>query len=153
MLTELLNEEVIKVGLESEEKDEVFEELLSLLAQAGRVEDYDAALDVLMEREDQQSTGIGDGIAIPHGRMTGLAGVAAALGVSEEGIEFDAIDGKPVHVVFLLLGDTKGNDTKKRYSSNGDPRCRVWRFIGLRAPAGAHVAQSPAHPHLCQVGW
>ena len=59
--------------------------------------------EVLLDRERLSSTGIGDGVAIPHGKMAGLAGLVAAFGVSKDGVDFDAIDGKPTHLFFALL--------------------------------------------------
>jgi len=59
--------------------------------------------EVLLDRERLSSTGIGDGVAIPHGKLAGLPGLVAAFGVSREGLDFDAIDGKPTHLFFALL--------------------------------------------------
>jgi len=106
VFTDILSEELVKVGMESRDKEEAFEELVSVLLQAEKIEDFDAALEALLERESQQSTGIGDGLGVPHGRIQGLQGIVGVMGISEYGIEFDAIDGKPVHVVFLLLAPT-----------------------------------------------
>ncbi len=60
-------------------------------------------LHVLLEREKLGSTGIGDGIAIPHGKLAGLDEMVIAFGRSREGIDFEAMDGKPVHLFFLLM--------------------------------------------------
>ena len=62
-----------------------------------------AMVDVLLEREKLGSTGIGDGIAIPHGKLKGLDRLVISFGRSRQGIDFDAIDGKPVHIFFLLM--------------------------------------------------
>ncbi|HQC23908.1 MAG TPA: PTS sugar transporter subunit IIA, partial [Syntrophales bacterium] len=58
---------------------------------------------VLLEREKLGSTGIGDGIAIPHGKLKGLERLVISFGRSRQGVDFDAIDGKPVHIFFLLM--------------------------------------------------
>jgi len=107
-ITELLTEDQIKVGLESDEKEEVFEELLDLLVRQKRLSDRDAARDAILDREDKQSTGIGRGVAIPHGKSSTITQLTAALGISREGIEYDSLDGEPVQVVFLLLAE-EGN--------------------------------------------
>jgi len=60
-------------------------------------------VDVLMEREKLGSTGIGDGIAIPHGKLKGLDNLLLSFGRSREGVDFESIDGKPVHLFFLLM--------------------------------------------------
>ncbi|MFO7897475.1 MAG: PTS sugar transporter subunit IIA [Planctomycetota bacterium] len=104
-LLELLDPGVVKVGLEAIDKEESFEELVDLLVRAGRLRDREAALDALYVREQMRSTGIGNGIAIPHGKDASIEQITAAAGTSEEGIEFDAIDGQPVHLVFLVLAE------------------------------------------------
>jgi PTS system nitrogen regulatory IIA component len=63
----------------------------------------EAMLNVLLEREKLGSTGIGDGIAIPHGKMSGLNDLMISFGRSKDGIDFNAMDGKPVHLFFLLM--------------------------------------------------
>lgn len=104
-LSELLTEEVIKVGLEAEDKEEAFEELVDLLVRAGRITDRERALNVIRTREELQSTGIGRGLAIPHGKDASVNNLTACLGVSSEGIEYESLDGELVRVVFLLLAE------------------------------------------------
>lgn len=109
-LSELLDVRSIKISLEATNKEEVFEELVDLLVRAGRVKDREGALRGISNREKLGSTGIGEGIAIPHGTSKAVDGLVAALGISQNGIEFDSLDGEPVYVVFLLLarGDNPG---------------------------------------------
>ena len=114
MLTEFLAEELIKVPVEGEDKEEVFEELLSLLLAAGRIKDYDAALDAIIEREEQQTTGIGEGLAVPHGRIDSMQGAVGALGISYEGI---------THLSQLRNPGEKRIDQRMTWM----PRCRVYR--------------------------
>lgn len=102
-LRDLIEESVVKVGLESLEKEECFEEMIDLLVRADRVSDRAGALEAIRQREAQGTTGIGQGVAIPHGKHPSISSLTVALGVSAGGIEFDSIDGDPVHVVFLLL--------------------------------------------------
>ena len=104
-LLELLDPSVVKIGLESTDKEESFEELVDVLVRAGRLADREAALDALYRREEMRSTGIGNGVAIPHGKDETITQIIAAAGTSAEGIEFDAIDGKPVQLVFLVLAE------------------------------------------------
>ena len=104
-ISELLAEDVVKVGLESEEKEEAIEEMIDVLARAGRVVDRGSALEAIMSREEKQSTGIGRGVAIPHGKCESIERLTAALGISKHGIEFDSLDGEPVQIVFLLLAE------------------------------------------------
>lgn len=102
-LADILSEDVVKVGLESREKDEAFAELVELLVRAGKVTDRAAALKAVESREVMGTTGIGRGVAIPHGKDHSITGLTAALGISRNGIEYDAMDNQPVYVVFLVL--------------------------------------------------
>ena len=101
-LRDMLDESTVKVGLESRDKEECIEEMADLLVRAGRVADRAQILSAVRTREAEGSTGIGSGVAVPHGKCANLAGTVLAVGVSREGIEFDAVDGKPVKVVFLI---------------------------------------------------
>lgn len=104
LLSEFLSPERVKVPLLSQSKDEVLRELVMLaMPSAG-----DAALErivrAVLDREKLLSTGIGSGIAIPHGRTGEVDALILAAGVAPEPIAFDALDGKPVSLFFLLLG-------------------------------------------------
>jgi len=105
-LAELICRDVVKVPMEALDRDEAIAELVELLVRAGKVRDRDEVLDRLYEREEKGSTGIGGGVAIPHAKHPGIEGVAVAVGVSREGVEFDSADGQPVHLVFLVLANT-----------------------------------------------
>ena len=104
-ISELLTQGLIKVDLESFEKEEVFEELIDLLVRENRITDRDAARRAIIERENKQSTGIGRGVAIPHGKSPTIRELTGALGISRDGLEYDSLDGEPVHLVFLLLAE------------------------------------------------
>ena len=104
-LLDVLSEDVVKVGLESEEKDEVIAELVELLVRAGKLTDRSRAIRAIEERERMGTTGIGRGVAIPHGKDRSVTKLTAALGISSNGIEFDAMDNQPVFVVFLVLAE------------------------------------------------
>jgi len=98
-----LKEDWIVSDLQGTDKTSVLRELASVLVkpcQAGSLEDL---LRVLLEREKLESTGIGDGIAIPHGRLKKLKEFCVSFGRSAEGIDFDSIDGKPSHLFFLVM--------------------------------------------------
>jgi len=84
-------------------KDAVLRELAEALAAAEPKVDADELLAVLREREALQSTGIGDGVAIPHGKLGGLDRLMASFARSREGVDFDAIDRKPTHLFFMLV--------------------------------------------------
>jgi len=104
-LRDLLDETTVKVDLESVDKEECFEELIDVLVRAGQIADRAGALTAIQNREAQATTGIGNGVAIPHGKHASIKKLTAALGISKGGIEFDAMDGQPVHLVVMLLAD------------------------------------------------
>jgi len=104
-LSDLLDESVVKVGLESEDKEEAFAEMIELLVRAGRVADRDRAMQAILAREEMATTGIGRGVAVPHGKDASVKTLTAALGVSTTGMEYDATDGQPVYLVFMVLAE------------------------------------------------
>lgn len=102
-ITEMLKREFVLEQLKAGNKRDALAELTGVFAQ-GRIKvDSEAMLHVLLERERLGSTGIGDGIAIPHGKLPGLEEMVVSFGRSREGIAFEAMDGKPVHLFFLLM--------------------------------------------------
>jgi len=102
-ITEILRREFVLAELKAKNKREALEELIGVMVKAGRQTDAEAMLHVLLEREKLGSTGIGDGIAIPHGKLSGLEHMVVAFGRSREGIDFESMDGRPVHLFFLLM--------------------------------------------------
>lgn len=95
----LIPPENIILQSQADSKRGVIEELIQNLSSI----DPDTAMEVVMKRERLGSTGIGHGVAIPHGRVPGLSSPVIALARHKEGLDFDAIDGRPVHIVVLLL--------------------------------------------------
>lgn len=104
LLTELLTPDRVKVPLGSRTKDEVLRELVHLAAKGLDPSVEESIFAAVREREQVLSTGIGGGIAIPHGKTPVVDQLIAAAGVSEQPIDFDALDGRPVQVFFLLIG-------------------------------------------------
>ncbi|MDY7029539.1 MAG: PTS sugar transporter subunit IIA [Spirochaetota bacterium] len=102
-LIDLIKPEVIKVPLESKSKEAVIRELLQLLVDAGRLSDFDAAYDALLAREARGSTGLEDGIAVPHAKTDTVSSLNLAMGIAPDGIDFQALDGKPSTLFFLML--------------------------------------------------
>ncbi|RLA80511.1 MAG: PTS sugar transporter subunit IIA [Deltaproteobacteria bacterium] len=102
-IVEILDEGAIVEEISSRDKKGVLEELVGVLVKEGRVPDGKEAIQVLLEREKLGSTGIGEGIAIPHGKLPDLKNVVCAFGRSRSGIDFEAVDNRPVHLFFLLL--------------------------------------------------
>jgi PTS system nitrogen regulatory IIA component len=92
---------ILNLGVRS--KQEVLAEMANALAKVEPQIKADRLLEVLLERESLQSTGIGEGVAIPHGKMAGLDRLVASFARSPEGIDFDSIDGQATHHFFLLV--------------------------------------------------
>ena len=102
-ITEMLQREFVLEELKARNKRDALAELAGVFAKGRTKFDPEAMLHVLLERERLGSTGIGDGIAIPHGKVPGLDEMVVSFGRSREGIEFEAMDGNPVHLFFLLM--------------------------------------------------
>lgn len=108
-ITDILVREASILDLEATRKDDLLAELAGRLAQsqaagAGSVTiDEEKLLGVLRDREALQSTGIGEGVAIPHGKMSGLDRLVATFARSSAGVDFDSIDGQPTQLFFMLV--------------------------------------------------
>jgi mannitol/fructose-specific phosphotransferase system IIA component (Ntr-type) len=104
LLTELLAAARVRVPLTARTKDAVLQELVGVRAGAGVVADSAAVLRAVRRREADLPTGIGGGVAIPHGKVEGVEQLTLAAGVAPQWVDFDAIDGEPVRIFFLLVG-------------------------------------------------
>ncbi|HEY9514821.1 MAG TPA: PTS sugar transporter subunit IIA [Gemmatimonadaceae bacterium] len=104
LLSELLSAERVKVPLGSRTKSDVLQELVELVTHGRANSDAEPILSSVRERELVLSTGVGGGVAIPHGKTPHIDQLVLAAGVSPEPIDFDALDGKPVYLFFLLVG-------------------------------------------------
>ncbi len=102
-IMDILVRESVVVELESTTKDGVLAELTDAVSKARPDLDRGRLLTVLREREALQSTGIGEGVAIPHGKLPGIDGMVASFGRSTGGVDFDSIDGEPTRLFFLLV--------------------------------------------------
>ncbi|MFC1635659.1 PTS sugar transporter subunit IIA [Planctomycetota bacterium] len=102
-LIDMIVEKVIKTPLISKDKPDVMRELVQILKDAGEIDDFDAALKAVQEREDKLSTGLEKGIAVPHAKTDAVSSLKLAIGIAPEGIDFDAMDKAPSKLFFLLL--------------------------------------------------
>ena len=102
-LDQILKIEFINANLSARNKDEALAELINTIIQGGIKLKHSSIIEILTQRENLGSTGIGDGVAIPHGKIPELDEIIVAFGRSMEGIPFNSLDGKPVHLFFLLL--------------------------------------------------
>jgi len=101
-LTEILQPACIKAPLEGKDKDSVITELVDVLAENRLLSDRDVVLEAVFTREQTRSTGIGSGVAIPHGKCSGVSELVMAVGIAAEPVDFDSIDQKPVSIIILL---------------------------------------------------
>ena len=104
-ITDFLRDKAISVNLTATSKEGVVKELASLLVEAGEIQAVDEKklVPILMARESLGSTGIGQGVGIPHGKSDCVRELVGAFGLSRNGVNFDSLDGEPVHIFFLLV--------------------------------------------------
>ncbi len=103
ILTQILQPNCICAPLKSKTKEAAIEELVNVLAAAGQVKEASVALEAVIEREQTRSTGIGSGIAIPHGKCAAAKELVMAVGIAVDPIDFASIDNKPVTIVVMLV--------------------------------------------------
>ena len=102
-IVDFLNEKAISADIKATTKDGVIRELVDLLAKAEGLKNKEELVKVLLGREVLGSTGIGQGVGIPHGKTNSVKKLVAAFGVCHQGVNFDALDGEPVYLFFLLV--------------------------------------------------
>ena len=102
-LVNYFDEQLFLPDLQAKIKDDLFEEIIDQFVKVKYFKNKNIILEMLRQRERLGSTGIGKKIAIPHGRSTSASDILIAFGKSKEGIDYDAIDGKPVHLIFMII--------------------------------------------------
>jgi PTS system nitrogen regulatory IIA component len=107
-ILDILLREAVIVDLHATGKRAALEELCDVLSHAEPTIDRDKLVQVLAERERLQSTGIGEGVAIPHGKIPGLPRLVAAFAKSRSGVDFESVDGQKTHLFFLLVMPEQG---------------------------------------------
>ncbi len=102
-IADFLNEKAITASLKATTKEGILRELVDLLAKAEGIKNKEDLVKVLLNREALGSTGIGQGVGIPHGKTNAVKKLVAAFGISRQGVNFDALDGEAVFIFFLLV--------------------------------------------------
>lgn len=102
-IDDFLAEDMVVPALEGRKKDDVIEELAEVVSRHHPEIDHWKLVGALQDRERLNSTALGEGVAIPHGRLSGVKRVVAAFGRSPQGVDFNSLDGKPTHLFFLLV--------------------------------------------------
>lgn len=110
MITQLINEKLIRLDLQATSKDEVFSELIDVLAEQGRINDKEQFLADIYAREELGNTGFEDGVALPHAKSTAVIEPAVVIGVSKTGIEYGAEDGLPSKLFFMIASPDGGSN-------------------------------------------
>ncbi len=103
MVSDVLSKEFIMPNLEACEKRELLDEMAENISDLVGGLDREDLLEVLLEREKLGSTGIGHGVAIPHAKLKGIERIVVAMGMSKNGVDFQSMDDKPVHIFFLII--------------------------------------------------
>ena len=123
IIGDLLQDDVVIEEIKATDKIGVIREFAEILQATGRVTDAEALVRVLLERESLGSTGIGDGVAIPHGKLSFITNMVVAFGRSSRGVDFQSLDAKPVYLFFLLVTpDNKPGDHLKALA-------RIFRIV------------------------
>ena len=138
-IMEILVRDAVILDVVAGTKSGVLEEMAGALAGAVASIDAERLLEVLVEREALQSTGIGEGVAIPHGKLPGLDGLVAGFARSRKGVDFDSIDGQPTELFFLLVVPEHAGGRQhlkalariSRFCRNADFRKKLSEAVGL----------------------
>lgn len=103
-LRDILTVEDIKIPLNATTKNEIITEMVEILFKNNKIQEKEKIIQALFEREELMSTGVGDGVAIPHAKAEGITKISAAFGLTKEDVDFQSLDSKPVRIIFLLIG-------------------------------------------------
>jgi PTS system nitrogen regulatory IIA component len=106
-LRKVLSPEAVWVDLKADTKQGIIEEMIDRLVVAGKVKDREAAVKAVMEREAKMSTGMQNGVAIPHGKTDSVKELIAAVGLNKAGINFDSLDGSPSTIFIMTISPSK----------------------------------------------
>ncbi len=113
-ISSLLNADLIKVNLQKTDKNEVLQELVNVLDNAGKLKSNDDFYKAILAREEETTTGVGNGIAIPHGKSSAVKEPSLAFGKSINGIDFGSFDDKPAKIFFMIaVPEEKSNEHLK----------------------------------------
>jgi len=110
-LSEIITDDSIIMDLKANDKHEVIETLVNKLFDLGKISDKDEYLHSVLDREKLGTTGIGKGIAIPHGKSDAAHEISVIFARSLDGVDFESLDGKPVHLIFMLTAPKEANGT------------------------------------------
>ena len=102
-LRKVIEPETVWVDLKADTKQGIIEEMIDRLVAAGKIKDRDAVLAAVMDRESKMSTGMQNGVAIPHGKTDAVESLVVAFGLNKQGVDFDSMDGSPCTIFIMTL--------------------------------------------------
>lgn len=109
-ITDLLSEKAIELNVKAKDKNDIINKMAELMLKTGRITDVNEYKELVFKREEEGSTGVGEGIAIPHGKGNCVTEPGLVAMVVPEGVEYNALDGKPVNLLFMIAApDTNSN--------------------------------------------
>jgi len=117
------------LDLKADTKEGIINEMVELMVAAGKLKSKDEALRAVLEREEKMSTGVQDGVAIPHGKIGSVEGLVTAFGLKREGIDFGAIDGQPSKIFVMTISSNLRTGPHLQYLSE---ICRLLNSAGVR---------------------
>jgi len=103
-ITDYLSTQFVDASVKGKTKNEVIEEMLKLISSSDQILDFENVRRAVFEREQIMSTGVGNGFAIPHGKSDAVTDIIAGFGITQNEIDYDALDEKPVRLIFILIG-------------------------------------------------
>jgi len=103
-LVDILSDDHVIIPLRNHEKQKIIAEMVDHLYEKNKIGNRDKILKAILDREEVMSTGVGDHVAIPHGKAEGVKDIIASLGITDSDVDFHSIDNKPVRLIFLLVG-------------------------------------------------
>jgi len=106
-LKKVLSTDTVWVDLKADTKQGIIEEMIDRLLAAGKIKDREAVLQAVVEREEKMSTGMQNGVAIPHGKTDAVMSLVAAIGLNKAGVDFDAMDGEPCTIFIMTISPLK----------------------------------------------
>jgi len=106
-LKKVLSLDTVWVDLKADTKRGIIEEMVDRLIAAGKITDREAALNAIFEREEKMSTGMQNGVAIPHGKTDSVTSLVAAVGLNKAGVDFDSMDGEPSTIFIMTVAPAK----------------------------------------------
>ncbi|MFC4402617.1 PTS fructose transporter subunit IIABC [Gracilibacillus xinjiangensis] len=109
-ITELLKQDIMILELDAASKDDVIKEMANKLDEAGRLHDKEAFAEAIWNRENQSSTGIGEGVAIPHAKTKAVKTPSIAFGRSKQGVDYESLDAQPAHLFFMIAASEGANN-------------------------------------------